>query len=49
MRRYLRVDEDLDPDDDQPSPPIAHHQDPPPQPAGNPPHPKIALVRSRPS
>ena len=49
MRRYLRVDEDLDPDNDQPSPPIAADQDPLPQPVGNPSPPQIALVRNRPT
>jgi hypothetical protein len=49
MRRYLRVEDDLDPDDDQPSSPTDRDQDALPQPAGNPPPTKIALVRNRPT
>jgi hypothetical protein len=49
MRRYLRVDEDLDPEDGQPSPAIAAGQAPLPGPTGKPAPPKIALVRNRPA
>jgi len=48
MRKYLRVEEDLDPDaDDLPVPSIAADQAPPPAPAGKPAPAKIALVRNR--
>ena len=48
MRKYLRVEEDLDPDaDDLPAPSIAADQAPPPAPAGKPAPAKIALVRNR--
>jgi hypothetical protein len=49
MRKYLRVDEDLDPGDDQPAPSIAAGQAPPPKPfeRPKPASTKIALVRNR--
>ncbi|HUD21287.1 MAG TPA: hypothetical protein VMQ60_00430 [Acidobacteriaceae bacterium] len=49
MRRYLRVDEDLDPDDDAPTPPIDAAQDSSSAPHHRPAAPKIALVRNRPT
>ena len=47
MRKYLRVEEDLDLDDDQPSPSIVPGQTPPLRPADKPAPAKIALVRRR--
>jgi hypothetical protein len=47
MRKYLRVEEDLDPDDDQPSPSIVPGQTPPPNSLDKPAPAKIALVRRR--
>jgi hypothetical protein len=48
MRKYLRVEEDLDPDaDDLPAPSIAADLTPPPTPADKPAPAKIALVRNR--
>jgi hypothetical protein len=46
MRKYLRVEEDLD-DDDQPSPSIVPGQMPPPKSVDKPAPAKIALVRRR--
>jgi hypothetical protein len=45
MRKYLRVEEDLD--DDQPAPSIVPGQTPPPRPVDKPAPAKIALVRRR--
>jgi hypothetical protein len=47
MRKYLRVEEELDPDDDQPAQPIATGQAPPPMPSQKPARARIALVRNR--
>jgi hypothetical protein len=47
MRKYLRVEEDLDPEDDLPAPPIAAGPPPQPSPAGKSAPAKIALVRNR--
>lgn len=48
MRKYLRVEDDLDPEaDDLPAPSIAADQAPPPAPAGKPAPARIALVRNR--
>ena len=48
MRKYLRVEEDLDPDaDDLPAPSIAADLTPPPPPVDKPAPAKIALVRNR--
>ena len=47
MRKYLRVEEDLDPDGRPAAPSIAADQPPPPTPAGKPAPAKIALVRNR--
>jgi hypothetical protein len=47
MRRYLRVEEDLDPDDDQQAHPIAAVQPSPSKPVDKPAPSKIALVRRR--
>ena len=47
MRKYLRVEEDLDPDDDQPAPSIVPSQTPPPKSLDKPAPAKIALVRRR--
>jgi hypothetical protein len=45
MRKYLRVEDELDPDDDQPSQPIVAAQTPLPRPAAKPAPTRIALVR----
>ncbi|MGP8260325.1 MAG: hypothetical protein ACLQM6_10285 [Acidobacteriaceae bacterium] len=47
MRKYLRVEEDLDPEDGQPSPPIVDAQASSPDPDDDPAPPKISLVRNR--
>jgi hypothetical protein len=47
MRKYLRVEEDLDPEDDQSAPSIAAGPPPTPSPTGKPASAKIALVRNR--
>jgi len=47
MRKYLRVDEDLDPDDDQQAPPIATSPAPLPKPVKKLKPAGIAIVRSR--
>jgi len=47
MRRYLRVDAELDPDDGQSQLPIANQQPTQPEPYDNPAPKKIALVRNR--
>jgi len=47
MRRYLRVEEDLDPDEDQPSSPLAAEQVLPPPTKGKPAPPRMTLVRNR--
>jgi len=47
MRKYLRVEEDLDPEDDQPSPSIVPGLTPPPKSVDKSAPAKIALVRRR--
>jgi hypothetical protein len=49
MRKYLRVDENINLDDDQPVPSSAAGQPPPPRPINKPAPTTISLVRRRPT